>query len=133
GSEREVLRGWRKCAQPDLDASSCIVRRYQPVPPMSTSLETSLSSLVENRIPTKHVANRIEVAFAADRQIGEHLPVVLEAIADNSSSAIRVRVLSRNLPLSFRAQLQRDFESIEFIYYDLDRVSYGPNIRLLAH
>jgi lipopolysaccharide biosynthesis glycosyltransferase len=92
------------------------------------------NSATTHRCRTPAAGDPIELAFAIDRQVQAHLPVVLESILEHASHPLRVHVLARELESGFESSLAQDFcHALDLVFYRCDSVRYGDDVRMLPH
>lgn len=134
-SEEQVYARWRELCAPDVAFADQYIANVGALPSPSFDVDKVVSGIRKAQIPfnVQDAEDRLEVAFALDQNLQDHLPVVIESIVANTKRSWRANILSRGLEKAYFEQLAADFPQIEFRIFPCDDVDYGDRLRMLQH
>jgi lipopolysaccharide biosynthesis glycosyltransferase len=136
GSRDEVMALWRELAEPDVAYADRYRSTYPEPPATSIDVRGVLAQIrptALRRVSASGGVGEVTVAFAIDQNLKDQLAVVLQSIADATSSSVDVHIMGRGLGEAYLDRLSALLPQFSFTLYDFGLVDYGENLRMLRH
>ncbi|MEL6682864.1 MAG: glycosyltransferase family 8 protein [Pseudomonadota bacterium] len=130
-SKDEVMALWREICAPDVAAAEAYYAAALPAVP-AVDVPAIVQSIPREQARASH-ADGIAVALALDENLASELPMVLQSIAENTTSPVNVHLVYRGLTPAYLAQVVKAFSDFGLAFYDFTKVDYGNELRLLSH
>lgn len=136
-SEAEVRRAWSDSTADLVEAARSRHRKTVELPSHLDvrSVVTTIRSrcVVFEPFVERSSAGVVDVVMALDKNLKNEFEVVLDALVENSSRAIRLHVLCREHTNADFERVARLFPTVAFNWYSCDGVDYGDIHAMIPH
>lgn len=136
--EEAVYAYWQEICADSVDEAEQYCKRYPPLSAPGFDIKAAAAKLLAGSwtdmgATTGLSGSKIEVALAADQNLRDELPAVLESLLSHTSRPVQFHIMTRGLDRQYWEAIRRSFAQASFSFYDFDIVNYGEQLKMLSH